>query len=93
MDGTPRDLNAEVEMPEAIEFRGVGSEAKNLKAFCKKPEASAIKFDQPDSKSRHKGFASGEISDPSGTSIELTDGLSLVLGVIPTDEVNADASG
>jgi hypothetical protein len=53
----------------------VGFEVKNLEAFCKKLEAGGVKLDQPYSKSRHKGFASAELTDPWGTSIELTEGL------------------
>ena len=53
----------------------IGFEVKNLEAFCKKLEATGVKFDQPYSKSRHKGFASAELTDPLGTSIELTEGL------------------
>ena len=53
----------------------IGFEVKNLKAFCKKLEANGLKFDQPYSKSRHKSFASAELTDPWGTSIELTEGL------------------
>jgi catechol 2,3-dioxygenase-like lactoylglutathione lyase family enzyme len=53
----------------------IGFEVKNLEAFCKKLKASGVKFDQPYSKSRHKGFASAELTDPWGTSIELTEGL------------------
>ena len=54
----------------------IGFEVKNLEAFCKKLEASGIRFDKPYSKTRHKGFASAELTDPWGTSIELTEGLS-----------------
>jgi catechol 2,3-dioxygenase-like lactoylglutathione lyase family enzyme len=54
----------------------VGFEVKDLKAFCKKLETSGIKLDEPYSKSRHKGFASAELTDPWGLSIELTEGLS-----------------
>ena len=54
----------------------IGFEVKNLEAFCKKLEASGVRFDAPYSKSRHKGFASAELTDPWGTSIELTEGLS-----------------
>jgi hypothetical protein len=53
----------------------VGFEIKNLKAYCKKIEAEGVKFAQPYSKSRHKSFASAELVDPWGTSIELTEGL------------------
>ena len=54
----------------------VGFEVKNLRAFCKKLEADGVKFDEPYSKSRHKGFASAKLTDPWGMSIELTEGLS-----------------
>jgi hypothetical protein len=42
---------------------------------CKKLEASGVKFDKPYNKSRHEGFASAELTNPWGTSIELTEGL------------------
>jgi len=53
----------------------IGFEVKNLESFCKKLEANGIKFDQPYSKSRHKGYASAELTDPWGVTIELTEGL------------------
>jgi catechol 2,3-dioxygenase-like lactoylglutathione lyase family enzyme len=53
----------------------IGFEVKNLRAFCKKLEANGVKFDEPFSKSRHKSFTSAELTDPWGTSIELTEGL------------------
>jgi catechol 2,3-dioxygenase-like lactoylglutathione lyase family enzyme len=53
----------------------IGFEVKNLEAFCKKLETSGVKFDKPYSKSRHPGFASAQLTDPWGTSIELTEGL------------------
>jgi catechol 2,3-dioxygenase-like lactoylglutathione lyase family enzyme len=53
----------------------IGFEVKNLEAFCKKLEASGVKLDQPYSKTRHKSFASAQLTDPWGTSIELTEGL------------------
>ena len=53
----------------------IGFEVKNLQVFCKKLQADGVKFDQPYSKSRHKSFASAELTDPWGTSIELTEGL------------------
>jgi len=56
-------------------FDRIGFEVKNLKAYCKKLEAGGIKLDQPYSKSRYKGFASAELTDPWGTSIILTEGL------------------
>ena len=53
----------------------IGLEVNNLEAFCKKLEASGVKFDQPYSKTRHKSFASASLTDPWGVSIELTEGL------------------
>jgi hypothetical protein len=53
----------------------IGFELKNLDAFCKELEAKGVKFDQPYSKTRHRSFASAELTDPWGTSIELTEGL------------------
>jgi hypothetical protein len=54
----------------------VGFEVKDLEAFCKKLEDSGTKLDQPYSKTRHKSFASAQLTDPWGLSIELTEGLS-----------------
>jgi catechol 2,3-dioxygenase-like lactoylglutathione lyase family enzyme len=53
----------------------IGFEVKNLEAFCKKLEANGVKLDQPYSKTRHKSYASAELTDPWGTSIVLTEGL------------------
>src|SRR3990172_9086257 len=54
----------------------IGFEVRNLEAFCKKLEANGVKFDSPYSKSRYRDYASAEFTDPWGTSIELTEGLS-----------------
>ncbi len=53
----------------------IGLEVKNLEAFCKNLEAKGVKFDGAYSKKRHKSFASAELTDPFGVSIELTEGL------------------
>ena len=53
----------------------IGFEVRNLEAFCKKLEASGVKFDEPYSKSRNPGYASATLTDPWGTTIELTEGL------------------
>ena len=53
----------------------VGFEVKNLEAFCKKLEAAGVKLDEPYSKSRHKSYAGASLTDPWGTSLELTEGL------------------
>ena len=39
----------------------IGFEVMNLEAFCKKLEASGVKFEKPYSKSHHKDFASAEL--------------------------------
>jgi hypothetical protein len=53
----------------------IGFEVRGLEAFCKNLEASGVKLDKPYSMSRHDGFASAELTDPWGVSIELTEGL------------------
>jgi catechol 2,3-dioxygenase-like lactoylglutathione lyase family enzyme len=53
----------------------IGFEVKNLETFRKKLEANGVKFDQPYSKIPHGVYASAELTDPWGTSIELTEGL------------------
>jgi catechol 2,3-dioxygenase-like lactoylglutathione lyase family enzyme len=53
----------------------IGFEVKDLEAFSKKLEAGGVKLDKPYSKSRHDGFASVELTDPWGISLELTEGL------------------
>jgi catechol 2,3-dioxygenase-like lactoylglutathione lyase family enzyme len=53
----------------------IGFEVRNLEAFCKKLEVKGVKFDAPYSKTRHKSFASAQLTDPWGVSIELTEGL------------------
>jgi extradiol dioxygenase family protein len=52
-----------------------GLEVRNLAAFCKKLEASGVKFDVPYSE-QPSGVASAFLFDPWGTYIELTEGLS-----------------
>jgi len=53
----------------------IGFEVKNLEQFCKRLEANGVKFNQTYSRRRHKGYASAELTDTWGTSIELTEGL------------------
>jgi catechol 2,3-dioxygenase-like lactoylglutathione lyase family enzyme len=53
----------------------VGFEVKDLEAFCRQLEADGVKLDKPYSKTRHASFASAELTDPWGTSIQLTEGL------------------
>ncbi|MBI2817583.1 MAG: VOC family protein [Acidobacteria bacterium] len=52
----------------------IGFEIKNLEAFCKRLEASGVKFDRPYSKSP-AGLGLAFFTDPWGTYIEVTEGL------------------
>ena len=52
----------------------VGFEIRNLEAFCKRLEARGVKFETPYAKSPN-GVASAVLTDPWGTTIELTEGL------------------
>jgi catechol 2,3-dioxygenase-like lactoylglutathione lyase family enzyme len=51
----------------------IGFEIKNLKAFCKRLQANGVKIDTP-YKRLPPGFATAFLTDPWGTSIELTEG-------------------
>jgi catechol 2,3-dioxygenase-like lactoylglutathione lyase family enzyme len=53
----------------------VGFEVRDLEAFCKKLEARGVKFDVPYRKLPERGLAIAFFTDPSGVSIELTEGL------------------
>jgi hypothetical protein len=53
----------------------IGFEIANLEAFCKKLAASGVKLDVPYTK-QPTGIASAFLTDPWGTYIELTEGLS-----------------
>jgi hypothetical protein len=52
----------------------IGFEVKDLSAFCRKLEASGVKFDAPYAKDS-SGVARAMLTDPWGTSIELTEGM------------------
>lgn len=52
----------------------IGLEVRNLEAFCRKLEASGVKFDVRYSK-QPSGLATAWLTDPWGTSIELSEGL------------------
>jgi len=52
----------------------IGLEVQNLEAFCRKLEANGVKFDLPYTK-QPSGIATASLTDPWGTSIELTEGL------------------
>jgi catechol 2,3-dioxygenase-like lactoylglutathione lyase family enzyme len=54
----------------------IGFEIKDLESFCKKLEAEGIKFDVPYRKVPALGLAVAFFTDPFGTYVELTEGLS-----------------
>jgi catechol 2,3-dioxygenase-like lactoylglutathione lyase family enzyme len=56
----------------------IGFEVRNLEEFCKKLEAQGIKLDRPYTPVPALGIAIAFITDPWGTYIELTEGLSKV---------------
>ena len=67
--------NAAVQVPtKGRMLDHVGFEIRNLEAFCKRLEARGVKFDAPYAKGAN-GVASAVLTDPWGTSIELTEGL------------------
>ena len=53
----------------------IGFEVRHLEEFCKKLEAQGITFDVPYRKVPALNVAIAFITDPWGTSIELTEGL------------------
>jgi len=53
----------------------LGFEIKNLEAYCKALEAKGVKFDVPYHVDARTGIKSAFLTDPLGTSIELTEGL------------------
>jgi len=48
---------------------------RDLEAFCKKLEASGVKFETPYRKLPQLGLAVAFFTDPWGTRVELTEGL------------------
>jgi catechol 2,3-dioxygenase-like lactoylglutathione lyase family enzyme len=56
----------------------IGFEVKDLEAFCKKLEASGIKFDVPYRQVPALGLSIAFFTDPWGTYIELTEGLNKI---------------
>jgi uncharacterized glyoxalase superfamily protein PhnB len=51
----------------------IGFEVRDLAAFCRKLEAAGVKFDAPYTKAP-SGIGRALLTDPWGTSIELTEG-------------------
>jgi catechol 2,3-dioxygenase-like lactoylglutathione lyase family enzyme len=65
-------------VPAPTKGRGLdhyGFEVKGLEAFCKQLEASGVKFDVPYKKLPSGGLAIAFFTDPFGTYVELTEGL------------------
>ncbi|HTM51465.1 MAG TPA: VOC family protein, partial [Bryobacteraceae bacterium] len=54
----------------------IGFEVKDLEAFCRKMEADGVKFDVPYRKIPALGLSVAFFTDPFGTYVELTEGLS-----------------
>lgn len=54
----------------------IGFEVRNLEAFCRDLEAAGVKLDRPYTKVPALGIAIAFLTDPWGTYIELTEGLS-----------------
>jgi catechol 2,3-dioxygenase-like lactoylglutathione lyase family enzyme len=54
----------------------IGFEVKDLAEFCKKMEAAGVKFDLPYKNIPSLGLSIAFLTDPWGTNIELTEGLS-----------------
>jgi len=91
-DGTPQTVYLAADLPgmninyldvdeKAVSTKGrmldhIGFEVRNLEAFCKRLEASGVKFVQPYRKAPGDPVATAMLVDPWGTSIELTEGLS-----------------
>ncbi len=67
--GEPRPANR----GSALDY--IGFEVVNLPAFVKKLEEAGVKFDEPYSTTRHKGYASAMFTGPGGEVVELTEGL------------------
>jgi catechol 2,3-dioxygenase-like lactoylglutathione lyase family enzyme len=90
-DGTPQTVYLAADLPgmninffEAEEATAptkgrkldhIGFEVRNLEAFCRQLEAAGVKFDRPYRKAPGEPVATALITDPWGTSIELTEGL------------------
>ena len=53
----------------------IGFEVNNLEAFCKQLEAKGVKFDTPYREIPRVGISLAYLTDPSGVSVELTEGL------------------
>ena len=90
-DGTPQTVYLAADIPgmninfldveeRSVPTKGrmldhIGFEVRNLEAFCRKLEASGVKFERPYRRNPGDPVATALLIDPWGTSIELTEGL------------------
>jgi catechol 2,3-dioxygenase-like lactoylglutathione lyase family enzyme len=61
----------------------IGFEVPNLQAYVSKLKSDGVKFDVPYGRDPELGIPSATLTDPWGTTIRLTEGLSRVAGVTP----------
>jgi catechol 2,3-dioxygenase-like lactoylglutathione lyase family enzyme len=61
----------------------IGFEVPNLQAYVGKLQAAGVKFDVPYGRDPELGLPSATLTDPFGTTIRLTEGLSKAAGVTP----------
>lgn len=61
----------------------IGFEVPNLRALVAKLQAAGVKFDTPYGPDAELGIPSATLTDPWGTTIRLTEGLTKVTGVAP----------
>ena len=79
LPGINLSFSASKAKPEPTKGRAldhIGFEVRNLEAFCKKLEAAGVKFDRPFTRVESLGLSLAFLTDPWGTYIELTEGLS-----------------
>ena len=61
----------------------IGFEVPNLQAYVSKLQSEGVKFDAPYGRDPELGIPSATLTDPWGTTIRLTEGLSKAAGVTP----------
>jgi catechol 2,3-dioxygenase-like lactoylglutathione lyase family enzyme len=61
----------------------IGLDVTNLKAYVDKIAANGVRFDVPYGRSAELGLMSATLTDPWGATIQLTEGLNKIAGVMP----------
>jgi hypothetical protein len=61
----------------------IGFDVTNLQAYCAKIQAGGVKFDVPCGRDPELGILAATLTDPSGVTVRLTEGLSGIAGVTP----------